>query len=125
MRVSQIVAGLGVLGFMVGTAGSAAAAALADPKVLIGKWVERFSNGNGMATDFTATTLVSYPVDASLRATSAPPKPSAVTYHALDAQMIRIDFEGGGGILVLIKDAKTIVLDFPGMGSHSLVKVNP
>jgi len=107
-----------LLGMFAGTAGAV------EPGALIGKWIERFANGNGMVTEFTATTLVSYPVDAAGKPMSSGP-PSPVTYRALDANTIKVEFGGGAGILVLIKDPNTLELDFPGMGAHRLVRMGP
>jgi len=72
--------------------------------MLLDKWIERFPNGDGMVTKFTASAMVSYSVDSTGKSV-APVQPSAMSYRDLDAQ--------------------TIVLDFPGTGSHRLVRVPP
>ncbi len=99
----------------------APAAHAGDPSLLVGKWMEKFPNGTGIVTEFTPTTISFYPVDASGKP-KAEPKPQEVTYRDL-GQTIAIDFNGGGGIMALIKDHGSMVLMFPGMGSHPLVRM--
>jgi hypothetical protein len=99
----------------------ASAAAASDPNQIIGKWIERFPNGSGMVTEFTATTISSFGVDASGKQ-GAPPQTTKVTYKDL-GDSIGVNFAGGGGILVLVKGPNNIVLDFPGMGAHQLMRV--
>jgi hypothetical protein len=100
------------------------AAYAADPASLYGKWIEKFPNGNGMVTEFAASSISYYPVDAAGKATEAP-RQNVVTYLDLDAGTIRINFQGGGGLVVLVKDAQTIVLDSAGAGAHRLVRMQP
>src|SRR5579883_209542 len=100
-------------------------ATAADPNQIIGQWIERFANGNGIVTEFAADTISSRPVDAagkSLPSSSLPP-PMKVTYKDLGHDAVGIDFGGGGGIMVFIKGPNTIVLDFPGMGAHLLTRL--
>jgi hypothetical protein len=103
---------------------SAALAWSADPGSLYGKWLERFSNGSGMVTEFTATTLSYYPVDAAGKPTEAA-RENDVTYLDLDAGTVRVNLQGGGALSVLIKDPKNIVLDDGGAVSHRLVRMSP
>jgi len=96
----------------------------ADPGSLFGKWIEKFANGSGMVTEFTAGTLSYYPVDAAGKPTEAA-RQNEVTYLDLDKETIRVNLQGGGAISVLIKDTKNIVLDYGGTGTHRLVRLAP
>jgi hypothetical protein len=99
------------------------AANAADPTQLIGKWVEHLRNGAAMITEFTPTTISFYAVDPSGKP-SIEPKPQEVTYKDL-GETIAIEFKGGGGLMAMMKDRQSMVLIFPGMGSHSLTRVQP
>ncbi len=102
---------------------------------LIGKWVEKFANGNGMLTEFTETTISSASIDArgKIRPVGAP---ASITYKPLgyNKEMgdgYAVDFvpqngmSGGGGILVYLKDSNTILMDFPGVGVHHMTRLKP
>jgi hypothetical protein len=99
----------------------AQAAHAGDPSELFGKWAEKFRNGAQMVTEFTPTSISYYPVDASDKPGTAS-KPQDVTYRDL-GETIAIDFKGGGGIKAMIKDHDSMVLIFPGMGSHTLTRL--
>jgi hypothetical protein len=99
------------------------AAHAADPTQLIGKWVEHLRNGAAMITEFTPNTISFYAVDPSGKPNTEP-KPQEVTYKDL-GQTIVIEFKGGGGLMAMMKDQQSMVLIFPGMGSHSLTRVQP
>jgi hypothetical protein len=120
MKRHQTIIWMGLLGLFLGQAASVADAA--DPAMLYGKWIEVFPNGNGMVTEFTASSIAHYPVDAA-RGPTETARQDDVTYADVDAGTIRINFKGGGGLLVVIKDANTVMLDFPGMGAHRLVRM--
>jgi hypothetical protein len=98
------------------------AAHAADPASLSGKWIEKFANGNGMVTEFSAAAIAYYPVDASGKATESP-RENVATYRDLDPKTIRVELQGGGGILIRIQDKNTIQMDFPGMAAHRLVRL--
>jgi hypothetical protein len=100
----------------------ATAAHAADPKLIFGVWIEKYRNGNGMVTEFTPQSMESYSVDAAGKRVKDVGKFS-VSYRDLDPSTIGIDFQGGGGVMVLVKDHDAIVLDFPGMGAHPLKRV--
>ena len=100
------------------------AAEAAVPSSVYGKWIERFPDGNGMITEFTAAKVSSYPVDSSGRATAAPTA-IAVTYVDLGGPMVGISFQGGGGAMVAEKTDDAITLDLPGVGAHELTRVKP
>jgi hypothetical protein len=96
----------------------------ADPNQLIGKWIEHLPNGSGLITEFTATTISSYPIDKSGKAIGSP-LPMKVAYKDL-GDSIGVDFaDGGRGVMVLVKDPNDIVLDFPGLGAHQLTRTSP
>lgn len=99
----------------------ACAARAGDPAQLFGKWVEKLSNGAQMVTEFTPTSISFYGVDPSGKPGTAS-KPQDVTYRDL-GDTIAIEFKGGGGIMALIKDHDSMVLIFPGMGSHPLTRL--
>jgi hypothetical protein len=96
----------------------------ADPARLYGKWIERFANGNGMVTELTASSISSYTVDREGQPTSEP-HPTKVSCKEVDAGTFLLDFGDGTGFLVHVQDDQTIVLDFPGMGAHRLVRLSP
>jgi hypothetical protein len=112
--------------FFIGVAilvGAVAAANAADPNLILGRWIEKFPNGTGMVTEFTARSLESYTVDATGQRAKDVGK-FAVSYRSLDASTVGVDFQGSaGGVLVLVKDHDTIVLDFPGTGAHTLKRL--
>jgi hypothetical protein len=95
----------------------------ADPKLVFGRWIEKFPNGNGMVTEFTPTQMLSYTVDAYGQRTKSVGQ-LAVTYKDLDPTTIGVDFQGGGGIMLVVKDKDSILMDFPGMGAHTLTRMS-
>jgi hypothetical protein len=99
----------------------AVAASAADPNPILGQWIERFPNGRGMVTEFKPDSMESYIVDPSGKRLKDVGNFS-VTYKNLDPSTIGINFKGGGGVMVIIKDSDTLILDFPGMGDHTLKK---
>src|SRR5438132_4916749 len=109
--------------FIIATAIFQHAAFAADPSQLLGKWIEKFQNAARMVTEFTATTISSYPVNKFGEPTKQP-QPSEVSYRDL-GNTIGIDFKAGGGIMAMIKDQNNMVLIFPGMGSRPLTRVEP
>ena len=74
-----------------------------------------------MVMEFTPTSISFYAIDPSGQRTIEP-KPQDVTYKDL-GDTIAINFKGGGGIMAMIKDQQSMVLIFPGMGSHPLVRM--
>jgi hypothetical protein len=112
---------LAVAGVMFCVTGAAVAA---DPGLLSGSWVERLPNGASMVTEFASSTIYSYALDPSGKRLPAGNKMN-VTYRDLDRSSIGIDFQGGGGFMVIVKDPQTIILDFPGVGVHQLTKLQP
>jgi hypothetical protein len=100
-------------------------AAAADAKQLIGKWAtEKAENGNRMVFEFTPGTIASYGIDASGKRLGDVTPSRPVSYK--DAgDKVAIEFPDGSGIMASIKDAKTIVLILPGMGTRELTKLAP
>jgi hypothetical protein len=98
------------------------AARAGDPNTIFGRWIEKFPNGAGMVTDFTLQSMQSYSVDPAGKRLKDVGK-FAVSYRNLGRSTIAIDFQGGGGVMVLVKDRDTIILDFPGMGAHTLKRL--
>jgi hypothetical protein len=107
--------GLLVAGALAGTAHAAV------PSTVFGKWIERFPNGNGMVTEFTAASISSYPVDSLGRATAAPTA-MPVSYVDLGGEIVGVTFKGGGGAVVAKTGDDAITLDFPGIGAHELMR---
>src|SRR4051812_42662736 len=99
------------------------AAFAADPNLIIGLWIQKFPNGNGMVTEFTQKTMSSYSVDALGKQTS-PNNTADVAYRDL-GDTIAIDFQKGGGAIVLVKTENSIMLDFPGQGAFPLTRWKP
>ena|SRR6266480_2262935 len=94
-----------------------------DPSQLFGKWMEKLPNGAAMITEFTPTSISFYAVDQSGQPKTES-KPQDVTYRDL-GQTVAIDFKGGGGVMAMPKDQQTMILIFPGMGSHTLIRLQP
>jgi len=95
----------------------------ADPKAIFGAWIENLPGGGGVITEFTATTITSYSVNAAGQRISTPITAS-VTYRDL-GKTIGVDFQGGGGALVAINGPAAITLDFPDAAAHALVPWKP
>jgi hypothetical protein len=102
---------------------SADPANAADLAQLVGKWMEKLPKGGAMVTEFTPTSISFYGVDPNGKPNPGS-KPQDVTDRDL-GQTIAIDFKGGGGIMAMMKDQNSMVLIFPGMGSHSLSRMQP
>jgi hypothetical protein len=114
-----------ILGLLaLGLALTPALPALADPSQIFGKWVELGPNGAEMVTEITATTISSYGLDEAGRRVGKDNK-FPVTYKDLNPSTIQVNFQSGGGILVHIQDKDTIVMDFPGVGTHTMTRDNP
>ena len=99
-------------------------AVAADPNEIYGRWIEKFRNGAGMVTEFRPDSMESYSVDPTGKRVQDVGKFS-VSYRNLDPSTIGVTFQGGGGVMVLVKDHDTIVLDFPGMGAHPMKRLQP
>ena len=94
----------------------------AVPSTVFGKWIERFPDGNGMVTEFTAGAISSYPVDQAGRATAAPTA-MPVSYVDLGGPMLGVSFHSGGGAVVAKQGDDAMTLDMPGIGAHQLIRV--
>jgi len=113
-----IALGLGI----VGLAWNPAAAA--SPAQVFGKWVEMGPNGTEMVTEFRATTASSYGLDQFGQRVGNSSRFS-VTYKDIDPSTIEVDTEAGDRILLHIRSADTIDMEFPGVGMHLLTRDNP
>lgn len=96
----------------------------ASPARILGKWVELGPNGTEMVTVFTPTSISSYGLDQSGRRVGKDNR-FPVTYKDVDPSTIQVNFQTGGGILVHIQDKDTIVMEFPGVGTHTMTRDNP
>jgi hypothetical protein len=105
--------------FAVALAGVAQAAI---PSTVYGRWIERYADGAGMVTEFSAAQVSSYPVDSAGRATAAPTA-IPVTYVDLGGPMVGVSFNSGGGAVAAKNGADSITLDFPGVGAHELTRL--
>ena len=78
-----------------------------------------------MVVQFTDATMSFSRADGSGQIVPDSTHSAHVHYRKLD-KSIGIDFDepGGGGILAVPESPTQILLDFPGMGAHHLVKVN-
>jgi len=94
----------------------------ADPTAIYGRWAEKLPNGNSMVTEFGPALMDSYMQDASGQKGKEVGR-STVSYKNLSPTTVGVDFQGGGGIMLTIKDPKTLLMDFPGMGAHTLTKL--
>jgi hypothetical protein len=102
---------------------SSSGADAANIDLLFGRWIEKFENGTGMVMEFTPTAISSVPMDASGKA-AEPPTVMEVSYRDL-GDGIAIEFKGGGGLMAVVKGRQTMLLVFPGMGSHQLSRLEP
>lgn len=98
-------------------------AAAADPKAILGAWVEQLPSGGGIVTVFTDSTISSYGVNAAGERISAP-MTMTVSYRDL-GKTVGVDFKDGGGLLVAIQSPSAITLNFPDAGSHNLTPWRP
>ena len=92
----------------------------ADQSDLMGRWAERFPNGAAMIVMFSPTAISMF---AETKDYQVKPigQPQAVTYKAFE-DGINVEFQGGGGIVVILKDHDHASMLFPGMGSHNLTR---
>jgi hypothetical protein len=97
-------------------------ATAADPAGVMGRWVERFPNGNAMVVDIAPAALAYHPEDATGKVLAAENR-AAVTYKDLGGDDIVVQFPGGdGGLMIHQKGPDAIILDFPGAGAHLLTR---
>jgi hypothetical protein len=116
-----ITLGLAAFGLMLGLS----LPAMADPAQIFGKWIEEGPNGTEMVTEFTATAVSSYGLDQSGKRVGDTNR-FAVTYKDVGPSTIQVNFQtGGGGILLHIQDKDTIVMEFPGAGTHTMTRDIP
>ncbi|HZZ89208.1 MAG TPA: hypothetical protein VFE13_12845 [Caulobacteraceae bacterium] len=115
MRTSVLL-GLFAAGLLAG------AAQAATPSMVYGKWVERFPDGNGMVTEFSAGSISSYPVDSFGHATAAPTA-MPVTYVDLGGEILGVSFKSGGGAMLARRNADAMTMALPGIGSHELTRI--
>jgi len=97
------------------------AAMASDPAQIFGKWVQKLKNGASMIIEFTPTTISFYAVDQSGNQKSQP-NMQEITYRDL-GESISIDFKGGGGIMAIVKDQQTVVIDFPGLTAFEVTRL--
>jgi hypothetical protein len=115
-----IALGLGVVGLALG----AGIADAASPGQIFGKWVETGPNGTEMITEFTGTTISSYGLDQFGKRIGNTSR-FAVTYKDIDPSTIQVDTSAGDKILLHIRDADMIDMEFPGVGTHTMTRDNP
>src|SRR5271168_3989598 len=106
---------LGAIGLTLASAVPVAA----DPARIFGKWVETGPNGTEMVTEFNARTILSYGLDQSGRRVGDNNR-FPVTYKDLDSSTVEVDTRTGDRILLHIRDANLIDMEFPGVGTHTL-----
>ena len=98
--------------------------AMADPAQIFGKWVEMGPNCTEMVTEFNAKTISSYGLDQfGQRVGNTNRFP--VTYKDIDPSTIEADTATGDKILLHIRSADTIDMEFPGVGMHMMSRDNP
>jgi hypothetical protein len=115
-----ITLGLAAIGLMLGLP----LPAVANPAQIFGKWVETGPNGTEMVTEFTAKTASSYGLDQfGQRVGNSNRFP--VTYKDIDPATIEVDTQTGDKILLHIRSADTIDMEFPGQGMHMMTRDNP
>ncbi|HTW34014.1 MAG TPA: hypothetical protein VMD53_05290 [Rhizomicrobium sp.] len=114
-----IVPGLAVIGLALGLVLPAAA----GPAQIFGKWVETGPNGTEMVTEFTATTAWSYGLDPSGNRVGNSTR-FPVTYKDIDPSTIQVDTSAGDRFLLHIRNDDTIVMEFPGVGVHTLTRAD-
>jgi hypothetical protein len=108
---------------MAGVLVLAAPARAADPKTIMGYWIEQLPGGGGMVTVFTPGAITAFGVNAANERISTPIS-QAVSYRDL-GQTIGVDFAEGGGLLVAVHGPTSITLDFPDAAPHDLIPWRP
>jgi hypothetical protein len=107
-----------------GSALSPTCSGAASPSQILGKWVETGPNGTEMVTEFTTRTISSYGLDQSGKRVGDS-KRFPVTYRVIDASTIEADTGAGDRILLHIRGADMIDMEFPGVGTHTMTRDNP
>ena len=108
----------------VGLSLTSALPALANPAQIFGKWVEQGPNGTEMIAEFTPTTISSYGINQSGQRVGEG-KRFPATYKDIDRSTIEVDVRTGDKIILHIRDADTIDMEFPGVGTHTMTRDNP
>ncbi len=97
----------------------------ADVSQLMGKWAQKFANGNTFVTEFTATSMAFYGLDSLGKPDdNVQHQTIEVSYQDL-GDTIGINFKSGGSIMAMIEHPDTAVLLFPGMPSRKLTRFQP
>jgi len=98
--------------------------ATANPSQIFGKWVEQGPNGTEMIAEFTPTTISSYGLnEAGQRVGDGKRFPA--TYKDINPTTIEVDVRTGDKVILHIRDADTIEMEFPGVGTHTMTRDNP
>jgi hypothetical protein len=92
----------------------AGACAAAEPKDILGNWIEKFANGRGMVVQFTAKNSTFFPVDEHGQRSGAPSSQD-VTYENGDMDTVRGNSPGMDGIRLFVQDRDRLVMDYSGM----------
>jgi hypothetical protein len=90
----------------------------ANMRDVLGRWIEKHEHGK-LVLELSETTISYYPEDDKGNQLKSP-QPMAITYKDLGGDSIGIEFQGGGGIMIFVKDSAHILMDFPGLGAHFL-----
>ena len=113
LRISSI-----LVMFVVAVATNEALAS--DQSDLMGRWAERLPNGAAMITVFSPSNISTF-VETTDHKEKPVGQPQEVTYKTFK-DSINVEFKGGGGIVVVLKDHDHASMLFPGMGSHNLTR---
>ena len=115
-----IILSLAAAGLALGLTGPAGA----SPAQIFGKWVEQGPNNTEMVAEFTPTTISSYGINQSGQRVGDG-KRFPATYKDIDRSTIEVDVRTGDKVILHIRDADTIDMEFPGVGTHTMTRDSP
>jgi hypothetical protein len=101
------------------------ASSAADPSLVYGKWIEKFANGNGIVTEYAPSSIVSYQVDPSGKRLATIMQNDNVSYKDLDGNLVGVYFQRQAAMILHVKDAQNMLMEFPSVGVHSLTRLDP
>ena len=95
-----------------------------DSAQIVGEWLDNLPNGARMITVFTPTSIAFHGIDP--QGNEGPTNTVQVTFKKNDKGGIYIlANQGGDPLSVTVKDANTLLLQFPGADARTLTRQKP